>query len=111
MDVIYLLKNRERKNKAESRNGINDAVRNRILYFHAVLNLKLKLCDYVVVSLEHGKVRIHHFQSRRICEVLGNCISVNFTPHSGRCQGFFNFVNRKLFQQLRIYKTFAQANT
>ena len=24
---------------------------------------------------------------------------------------FFNFVNRKLFQQLRIYKTFAQANT
>ena len=22
---------------------------------------------------------------------------------------FFNFVNRKLFQQLRIYKTFAQA--
>ena len=24
---------------------------------------------------------------------------------------FFNIVNRKLFQQLRIYKTFAQANT
>ena len=24
---------------------------------------------------------------------------------------FFNFVNRKLFQQLRIYKTFEQANT
>ena len=24
---------------------------------------------------------------------------------------FINFVNRKLFQQMRIYKTFAQANT
>ena len=24
---------------------------------------------------------------------------------------FFKFVNRKLFQQLRIYKTFVQANT
>ena len=24
---------------------------------------------------------------------------------------FYNFVNRKLFQQLRIYKTFAEANT
>ena len=88
MDVIYLVKNRERKNKTESRHRINDAVRNRILHFHAVLNLKLKFCDYVVVSLKHGKICIHHFQSRRIAELLRNCISVNFTPHSGRCQGF-----------------------
>ena len=82
MDVIYLVKNRKGEDKAESRHRINDAVRNWILHFHAVLNLKLKFCDYVVVSLEHGKICIHHFQSRRIAELLRNCISVNFASHS-----------------------------
>ena len=61
MDVINLVENRKGEYKAESRHRINDAVRNRILHFHAVLNLKLKFCDYVVVSLKHGKICIHHF--------------------------------------------------
>ena len=41
-----------------------NAVRNRILHFHAVLNLKLKFCDYFMIRLEHCKICIHHFQSR-----------------------------------------------
>ena len=78
MDAINFVKNRKWEDEAESRHRINDAVWNRILHFHAVLNLKLKLCDYVMISLIHGKICIHHFQSRRIAELLRNCISVNF---------------------------------
>ena len=61
MDVINLVKNCKGEDEAESRHRINDAVWNRILHFHAVLNLKLKLCDYVMIRLEHGKICIHHF--------------------------------------------------
>ena len=50
MDVINLVKNCKWEDKDESRHRINDAVRNRILYFHAVLNLKLKFCEKIFLT-------------------------------------------------------------
>ncbi len=53
--------------------------------------------------------------SMRTYATLRNCLFHNdnlttVITYGKQKEKFFNFINRKLFQQLRIYKTFAQAN-